>query len=332
MFFKRSVFFFLCLHSTFLFAQLPFGHEQAIFKDSNIFISWASGYSVNRGLQDITDSSLGFATAGDATFTIGKADGSGVVSLGDGGTAILTFPSPIINGAGYDFAVFENGFPFGIDSLFFLELAFVEVSSDGQNYFRFPATSLTDTITQIDNAHGLNPKALNNLAGKYSVNYGTPFDLDELKNSVGLDINNITHVKIIDIVGSIDNSIARRDSVGRKINDPWPTPFASSGFDLDAIGVIHQKWQSGNLDLKSERDLIIIFPVPAKNNDELHFLNPSNSHFFQIEIFDITGKVILMQPFMDKDMSIGISQFPKGMYHVKIIGKDFVSIIKIVIE
>jgi hypothetical protein len=27
------------------------------------------------------------------------------------------------------------------------------------------------------------------------------------------------------------------------INDPWPTPFASSGFDLDAVGVINQSPQ-----------------------------------------------------------------------------------------
>ena len=60
--------------------------------------------------------------------------------------ATVTFASPIYNGEGPDFAVFENGFdiddeydPTGV--LHFLELAFVEVSSDGENFFRFPAVT-----------------------------------------------------------------------------------------------------------------------------------------------------------------------------------------------
>jgi hypothetical protein len=50
---------------------------------------------------------------------------------------------------GYDFAIFENGFPFGSGS-FYLELAFVEVSSDGKHFVRFNAISNTDTTQQID--------------------------------------------------------------------------------------------------------------------------------------------------------------------------------------
>ena len=252
--------------------------------------------------------------------------------MGDGGSAILTFQSPIINGAGYDFAVFENGFPFGIDSLFFLELAFVEVSSDGQNYFRFPASSFTDTLIQIDNAHGINPNALNNLAGKYIVNYGTPFDLDEMKNISGLDINNVTHIKVIDVIGSIDNAYAFRDASGRKINDPWPTPFASSGFDLDAVGVIHQKWQNGISNLNSQNDQIKMYPNPARISDGLNVLNSSNSEITNLEIFDITGKKIVMQPNATNNLTIDLSSFQKGVYQIRIIGMDFVSIKKIIIE
>jgi hypothetical protein len=44
-------------------------------------------------------------------------------------------------------------------------------------------------------------------------------------------------------VGSINNEFGSRDSAGRIINDPFPTPFASGGFDLDAIGVINQNPQ-----------------------------------------------------------------------------------------
>ena len=75
---------------------------------------------------------------------MGKAGDGAIVSLGDAGVAVLTFSTPIRNGQGPDFAVFENAF-----SNTFLELALVEVSSDGQNFVRFDAISNTDTTLQI---------------------------------------------------------------------------------------------------------------------------------------------------------------------------------------
>ena len=65
---------------------------------------------------------------------LGKAQGSpyDVVCLGRGGVITLTFDAPIRDGAGWDFAVFENSF-----SDTFIELAYVEVSSNGTNFTRF---------------------------------------------------------------------------------------------------------------------------------------------------------------------------------------------------
>ena len=54
-----------------------------------------------------------------------------------------------------------------------------------------------------------------------------------------LDKDHITHVRIIDVIGNIDPEYATYDCQGNPINDPWPTPFASCGMDLDAVGVIH---------------------------------------------------------------------------------------------
>lgn len=207
----------------------------AMYKDSTAFTAWGTGCKLVRGYQDISNPALGYPTIGDSASAIGKANGSAVVSLGDGGTAVVTFKRAITNDAGYDFAVFENSF-----SDTFLELAFVEVSSDGINYFRFPATSNTQDTIQLDNAAIMDARKINNLAGKYRSSYGTPFDLHELAGKPGLDINNITHVKIIDVVGSLLSTYATHDSNGKKINDPWSTPFISSGFDLDAVGIIHQ--------------------------------------------------------------------------------------------
>lgn len=210
----------------------------AIAKADAQIIGWATTVEqFARGPQDISNPSSPPASAGAATDAIGN--NSGVVSLGDAGSITLGFALPITNGPGFDFAVFENGFASG--SLAFLELAFVEVSSNGSDFFRFSATSLTPTATQTGSFGLTDPTNLNNLAGKYTSGFGTPFDLAELAAaSPLLDINNIQFVRLIDVIGSINPLYAAHDAQGNIINDPWPTAFASSGFDLDAIGVMHQ--------------------------------------------------------------------------------------------
>ncbi len=62
-----------------------------------------------------------------------------VVSLGEGGVITLGFDAILTDGPGYDLAVYENGFA---DD--YLELAFVEVSSNGTNFIRFDTASLVD--------------------------------------------------------------------------------------------------------------------------------------------------------------------------------------------
>jgi hypothetical protein len=207
------------------------------------FVEWASSVvSLTRGPQNIANPSLSLASFGAPSNALGPSDAAtnfgGVVSLGDGGQITLGFPQPIRNGAGPDFAVFENGFASG--NLAFLELGFVEVSSDGVNFFRFPATSLTQTATQTGSFGLLDATNLDNLAGKYVAGFGTPFDLDQLAGvSPLLDVHNVNLVRIVDVVGSIDPLYATHDAFGNTVNDPWPTPSASSGFDLDAVGVIN---------------------------------------------------------------------------------------------
>lgn len=232
--------------------------SSAIHKDSSIFVNWAVSCQVQRGLQDLSNPALGYATAGDSSMVPGKAGNGTAVSLGDGGMATLIFSIPLRNGPGFDFAVFENAFD---DS--FLELAFVEVSSDGQHYERFAAHSLTDTLLQKGAFDPLNPTKLNNLAGKYRANYGTPFDLQELAGKPGLNVNRITHMRLIDVVGSLNTAWCSRDAYGNKINDPWPTPFPSSGFDLDAVGVIHQDQSAGLKQNEASGQSLILWPNPA---------------------------------------------------------------------
>jgi len=209
----------------------------AIHMSDNAFIAWATGVEVDRGPQNITTPDGALASYGVAENALGAPQGTsyGVVSLGDGGSATLTFDNAIRNGDGYDFAVFENGF-----SDTFLEIGFVEVSSNGVDFFRFDAVSLTPTETQIGGFGAVDTTNLYNFAGKYRQGYGTGFDLEELDGIASLDIDNVSWVRILDVVGSIDPNYATYDSLGNIVNDPWATPFSSSGFDLDAVGVFYE--------------------------------------------------------------------------------------------
>lgn len=270
------------------FAQFPPAAGQmgntAIHKDSSVFVGWATGCTITRGYQDISNPGLGYAGVGDSSMAIGKGGDGGVVSLGDGGSAILTFENPLRNGPGWDFAVFENGF-----SDTYLELAFVEVSSDGLNYFRFPCTSYTQDTIQVGSFGSVDATKIDNLAGKYKALYGTPFDLQQLFSQTGLDVDSIRYIKITDVVGCIQDTFARKDQYGNKINDPWNTPYESSGFDLDAVGVIHNS-TTGIRDEISQSNFKV-FPNPAGNSV---FLELNNVEFQEVEIIisDLTGKEV----------------------------------------
>jgi Secretion system C-terminal sorting domain len=290
----------------------------AMFKDSSAFVNWVKTCTIVRGLQDISDASLGSSFAGDDIAATGKADETSVVSLGDGGSATCTFQYPIMNGAGYDFAVFENSF---VDN--FLELAFVEVSSDGVYFARIPATSLTPVDVQIGSFDYLDPTKLNNLAGKYRGGFGTPFDLQELASDSNLNINNITHIRVVDVVGSIQHQYASRDSANRIINDPWPTPFPTGGFDLDAIGVIHQDNSSGIVAVNKNNDASI-YPNPAHDFIKIATTNTTTNTF---TISNYVGNEVLKGK-INQHESIDISGLAAGVYFVKIISGKVIETIK----
>jgi hypothetical protein len=300
----------------------------AMYRDSTAFIAWATGCKVVRGYQDISNPSGGYPTVGDSTSAIGKANGSSIVSLGDGGSAVVTFKLPIKNENGYDFAIFENSF-----SDTFLELAFVEVSSDGITYFRFPATSNTQDTLQLDNGANMDARKINNLAGKYRASYGTPFDLQELAGTSGLDINNITHVKIIDVVGSILPAYATHDINGKKINDPWSTPFASSGFDLDAVGVIHQVSPNSIEDPVSEI-AFNVFPNPVSNTSKIQLML-GVPQTVTIDVLDLMGRQVAVvadriSPQQTDLISMEEIHLQNGIYFLRINGVHTTTTEKIV--
>lgn len=197
----------------------------AIAKEDPRIVAWASAVDDYSPGSNVDPE---FQTPAKA---IGPAEGTSgdVASLGRGGQITLTFDSPIRDGLGADFAVFENSF-----SDTFLELGFVEVSSDGVNFFRFPSDSLTPAA--VDSYGSVDPTNIRNFAGKYRQGFGTPFDLEELAaEGASLDTSAVTHVRLIDVVGN-GSSL---DATGDPIYDPFPT-VGSAGLDVDAVGVVNQ--------------------------------------------------------------------------------------------
>ena len=196
----------------------------AISMNDSAFVGWATGWS------DYTAGTHVDAIWQTPEKALGGAVGDNfdVVSLGRGGVFTLTFDRPIANGPGWDFAVFENGV-----SDTFLELGFVEVSSDGTQFVRFPNDSLTQD--PVGSFGTLDPTKVTGYASKYRQGFGTPFDLEQLVGlDPGLDVNHVTHVRIVDVIG--DGSV--QDSNGDPIFDPYPTT-GSAGVDVDAVGVLH---------------------------------------------------------------------------------------------
>lgn len=265
--------------------------------DSKEFVAWATGVAeFERGFINITNQTVTYNNGGNISNkpTFGVAENAlgpaskpdpdnpyEVVSLGDGGWITMTFAKPITNGEGWDFAVFENGFIDYTNVAFdeymaWLELAHVEVSSDGVNFVRFPSISLTRPYRDSHYSGGTGfasteARNIHNLAGKFILGYGVPFDLEDVKDmDPRVDVKRITHVRVVDVVGLVKQSVVERifvgrdpkglpiyrdvtaaekpelwefinyDSEGNVLVDPWPTPFWQGGFDLDAVGVRHQ--------------------------------------------------------------------------------------------
>ncbi|GAB4241011.1 MAG: hypothetical protein OHK005_03600 [Candidatus Methylacidiphilales bacterium] len=210
-----------------------------------IFYGWASSvvhYSPTAGVAP---------SWSDPTRALGPVtgDNSDIVSLGDlsaaliadgaqPGSITLQLSAAIANLSGADFAVFENAF--GTATSVFAELAYVEVSTDGVTFARFPSISLNSS--PVGPFSNLNPTNVRNLAGKhvngYGQSWGTPFDLDDLVNHPSvlagwIDLMEIRYIRLVDIPGTG----AFQDSFGQPIYDTHET-FGSGGFDLEAIGAI----------------------------------------------------------------------------------------------
>jgi hypothetical protein len=282
-----------------------FRHAQPDDPDARVnpmFRGWATGFKdylpsdddwYGMGLWDDPNKALGTATGNVMdVVSLGDLDEQEIADGCSSGQITLIFGDPcnpndtyhIRDVNGYDFVVFENGFAldytdpfFGIvTGKVFAELAYVEVSSNGIDFARFPSVSLTPGL--LDYYDTMDITNVYNLAGKHPNGYGwcigTPFDLCDIINepnvvSGKVDINNISHVRIVDIPGSGDFFDQAKDagfidpyswpnwncySNNHSIYDPWVTE-GSGGFDLEAIGILNEQQYSADINLDGIVDI-----------------------------------------------------------------------------
>jgi hypothetical protein len=233
----------------------PYGSQNLTQYVNPDFVEWASSvvnYSPAR-LDQIEPYYVDPATA------LGPVTGNvfDVVSLGDlsatdiaegvaPGSLTLDFDTPIADGPGPDFVVFGNAFSLrGRNTQVFSKLAYVEVSSDGVNFARFPSVDLNPKPAGSTWSYMVsNPQLIYNLFGKaengYGVSWGVPFDLAQLRQlplvvAGLLDLQNVRYVRLVAVVGNGEFS---SDAYGDPIYDPWPTT-GSPGPEVQAIGVLN---------------------------------------------------------------------------------------------
>jgi hypothetical protein len=276
----------------------------AVHKDSSAIVAWATILvDFARGPLDAAYPDGGLASYGEADAALYAAEGTSteVVSLGDGGSITLSFDFSIEDLPGPDFVIFENSF-----SDEYLEFAHVEVSTDGEKFVRIPSISNIPIEEQTATYANSDPTLVHNLAGKYRQGYGTPFDLQDIADSTGVDLSDINFIRIIDVVGSINPDFGTKDSEGNIINDPYPTDFESGGFDLDAVGVIHST--DPTLNIEKNKQEFVVYPNPS--NGILNYSTQKPLSGFAI--VDMTGKRIFLRP--NATGQIDLSLFNPGIY------------------
>jgi hypothetical protein len=286
----------------------------AIYKDSSIILAWGDSCLIERGWMNIADTLLGKVSSGSDSNALFAADAL-PVSLGDGGTATYYLANALFDGPGADFAVFENGFLNPQDSNeAYLELAFVEISSDGTHYQRFQSTCLNNTLNQIPGT-GIysDARSMHNLAGKYIARWGVPFDITELKDSAFIDPNNIRYVRVRDVVGSIDSAFACLDAGQRIINDPYPTDFPTGGFDLDALGLIHVQIPNSVANTPLNDGILMVYPNPCTTTLYL----PATQIWQGADVFDMFGRV--QQSTSGSSLQVlNVGELVSGVYTIRL--------------
>jgi hypothetical protein len=241
-----------------------------------------------KALGPVTGQVFDVVSLGDlwpADLAAGQAPGSITLTFGD--PVDPNAPNSLRDGPGFDFAVFENGFMTGsfvevagsVSGPMQAELGFVEVSTNGLDFARFPSLSLAGNATGTPGYETIDVGKVCNLGGGHPNNYawgspcmGTAFDLQDLAGDpkvVAGQVNlaDIRYVRIVDIPGHGDFADQADEFI-----DPcsWPSwtcydhphpihdqldTYDSGGFDLEAVGILSPQQFRADVNLDGRVDL-----------------------------------------------------------------------------
>ncbi|MEE2886623.1 MAG: hypothetical protein VX951_04255 [Planctomycetota bacterium] len=204
------------------------------------------------------------------------ANNLAVHSLGVGGFLTLGFNVTITDGPGADFLVFENAFAVSAGGPIFSEALFVEVSTNGQDFARFPTRYQGPTTSggpyatgwagYYSGFGGIKPSN----GGKAGVDNfdvvqagGDSFDLADLQDhplvTAGkVDLGKITQLRLVDVIAGIS-----KDSAGNTIQDP-----TAGSADINAVSVIHH---TGNVPGTGPS---VTLDIPKSGNFTIRLSNP----------------------------------------------------------
>ena len=113
----------------------------------------------------------------------------------------------------------------------------------------------------------------------------------------------------VDVVGAVNGNHIQHDSNGNPINDPYPTAFPSCGFDLDAIGVIHQGPLGMN---ENEIGQFTVYPNPVESTGSI-FVS-SDFLIEELTLLSLSGEAVLRS----HSNSLRLNQLKSGVYLLQI--------------
>jgi hypothetical protein len=107
------------------------------------------------------------------------------------------------------------------------------------------------------------------------------------------------------------------DSQGHIINDPYPTPFNSGGFDLDAVGVMYLSAEGIEEPVKG----IAVSAYPNPCTGVLH-ITSNGSVLSRVKITDLSGKIVCdVSPDTEK-ITLDLGNISGGIYFAEYTFRD----------
>jgi hypothetical protein len=228
-----------------------------------------------------------FDTANILGGPVGGGLGAGsldVLSLGEGGDVTLGFDVTLVDGPGADLTVSENGFVIGGGSGVFAEILYVEVSTDGATFARFPSKYLGSGSAMgayrglagglpviADITTGLVDPLDPLLSGGEALDLAD-LSLDPAVQSGAVDLSAIHFVRLVDVLPG------ETDSFGTPLG-------ASGGPDVDAVTVLNSDVSSS----PTQPVCDLFFDA----EERLHFVLGDPDGFFSLDFASLRASLNL---------------------------------------